>query len=507
MKNIYRLIGLLIGMLCQETLLAQDGVSIGSTNPPPASALLELKSDSKGFLPPRMSTAQRKAIASPASGLIVFDIDQAQLYLFDGTQWQALTGGASGNNSIIPPQIFPPTGEIQGNGYFGVDVDINGSYAVVGCPGSYSGATRSGAAFVYKKNPDGSWEKTAKLLASDPQTNANFGATVAVHGNYIVVGSPLFDVGAITDGGKVYIFVKGVDENWTQQAAFTKDGGPVVYDYFGINVDISSTATSGPVMIAGAPSADLSGNNRGIACTYRFNGTSWVFIQTLAPADRADNDNFGYELTIDGDYCAISAPYQKNIPYNTLNAGAVYIYVLGGGVWTLQQKLSGFTAESQFGYSLSISGDKIAIGAPMASPYSNTTAQVSIYSRSAATWSNSSNIYIVSSSGFDVTNRLGIALCLDGNNLLISMPAAYQNHIGGTSTYVKLSYCLLYKSFSGNFVFQKMINDNDPFPPNFGNNIFGNSVSLTNGNYIIGVPNKTVNGVGGAGTVAFGYIE
>jgi len=61
----------------------------GTTNVPVASAILEAVSTTKGFLPPRMTTAQRTAISSPAAGLIVFDTDTTKSYTYDGSTWQA----------------------------------------------------------------------------------------------------------------------------------------------------------------------------------------------------------------------------------------------------------------------------------------------------------------------------------------------------------------------------------------------------------------------------------
>lgn len=69
--------------------LAQQGVSIGA-NAPVASAMLEVKSVTKGFLPPGMSGAQRAAIASPAPGLMVSETGYRRLFLYTGTTWRYL---------------------------------------------------------------------------------------------------------------------------------------------------------------------------------------------------------------------------------------------------------------------------------------------------------------------------------------------------------------------------------------------------------------------------------
>lgn len=67
-------------------------VSIGTSSDPVASAALDVVSTTKGFLPPRMTDAQRAAIASPAEGLILFNTDNKGVAYRDGTNWGYLSG-------------------------------------------------------------------------------------------------------------------------------------------------------------------------------------------------------------------------------------------------------------------------------------------------------------------------------------------------------------------------------------------------------------------------------
>ena len=68
----------------------QGNVGIGTTAPN-ASSILELQSTDKGFLLPRMTTAQRTAIASPAAGLIVFDTTENLLYIYKSGAWSKVS--------------------------------------------------------------------------------------------------------------------------------------------------------------------------------------------------------------------------------------------------------------------------------------------------------------------------------------------------------------------------------------------------------------------------------
>lgn len=67
-------------------------IRLGS-NPQAASSVLDVQSTTQGFLPPRMTTTQRNAIATPATGLLVYDSTLLSLYQYNGTAWVAVGGG------------------------------------------------------------------------------------------------------------------------------------------------------------------------------------------------------------------------------------------------------------------------------------------------------------------------------------------------------------------------------------------------------------------------------
>jgi hypothetical protein len=71
--------------------LSNGGVRVGSSYATTdATAQLEIVSTTKGFLPPRMTTTQKNAISSPASGLMVYDTDTNKLCCYNGTSWNDL---------------------------------------------------------------------------------------------------------------------------------------------------------------------------------------------------------------------------------------------------------------------------------------------------------------------------------------------------------------------------------------------------------------------------------
>jgi len=90
MKKLKLLFLAIATMIAGYGLTAQSGVSIsedGSTTD--GSAMLDVKSTSKGFLPPRMTTVERDAISSLAEGLVIYNTDSKTLQVFDGTLWSS----------------------------------------------------------------------------------------------------------------------------------------------------------------------------------------------------------------------------------------------------------------------------------------------------------------------------------------------------------------------------------------------------------------------------------
>lgn len=98
--------------------IIEGSVGIGTPTPTTSSAL-DVNSTSKGMLVPRMTTAQRNAIASPVNGLLVYNISTNQFNYFDGTVWVAAVGpqgaaGPQGPAGTVGPQ--GPQGNVGAQG-------------------------------------------------------------------------------------------------------------------------------------------------------------------------------------------------------------------------------------------------------------------------------------------------------------------------------------------------------------------------------------------------------
>ncbi len=92
---------LLFSTMLVISLLSTAQVGIG-TNTLNASAQLDVTSTTKGFLPPRMTLAERNLIATPATGLVLWCIDCNEMQVYNGTAWRNINGAASSSATSLP---------------------------------------------------------------------------------------------------------------------------------------------------------------------------------------------------------------------------------------------------------------------------------------------------------------------------------------------------------------------------------------------------------------------
>src|SRR6185503_11494045 len=135
--------------------------------------------------------------------------------------------------------------------------------------------------------------------------------------------------------GSAYVFVRN-GTTWTQQQKLTASDG-TANDEFG-----NSVAIIGETVMVGAHLADLPSNSEAGAA-YRFtrSGTVWTEVQKLIPTAGPSGpilgDHFGESLATSGNRLVVGADHDDS-PETA--AGAVYVFVVGGGGYVLQQTLS-----------------------------------------------------------------------------------------------------------------------------------------------------------------------
>ena len=491
-------------------LMAQN-VGIGTTSPN-SSAVLDLSATNKGMLIPRLTTAQRKAIVNPAMGLMAFDTDKGTVMFFDGSAWRAMSFSDENKTEAQSRSAAQP----EMSSGFGTRVAISGNYAIVGAPRfGGTGLINMGLAFIFNKTAAG-WKQVARLAARDSAGSDYFGGAVAISGDYAVVGCSNKTVGANVAQGKAYVYHRS-GSSWALDTILVKPGGQA-YDDLGWSVAVCAFNSGGPGLAIGIPYSDVTGPDKGEVYFYtKKTSGQWSFVQNISPTDLSNADYYGSTIAMDTDYVAIAANGQDNITYAYPDAGAVYIYAFGGGVWNFQQKLQGTTSRGQFGFAVSLSSNKLAVGAPWATTYNNTSSSVYLFSRTGSTWSTITSLFIynfeivpnagqlqpVSGSSISIANlSFGISVSLYGNTLLVGASGGTDYPNGGSSYYSdRVGAVYIYKNLSGNSYTRTNLIQSD-FPST--GDLFGQSVSIFQNKYVVGSPHAIVNGLTNAGNVYFG---
>lgn len=281
---------------------------------------------------------------------------------------------------------------------FGWSVDISDSTVIVGAHHEGHNAVggayeyHAGSAYIFDLGLDGIWTQSQKIVGSDraddhvyPEGRPDptdedlsdlFGGSVAISGDYIVVGSHNHDYGPAGVGtgflwnqGCAYIFERsgGVWTEATKIQSSIRKG----WDRFGYAVDLDSN-----IVVVGVYAEDESEfeaaslMNAGGAYIFERNlAGDWLQIQKLDASDRSTGDHFGRDVAISGNNLVIGAE-QEDIDDggdDTLsNAGAAYVFVKDdAGVWSEIQKVTASDRANTdlMGESVGISGTSFIVGA------------------------------------------------------------------------------------------------------------------------------------------------
>lgn len=312
------------------------------------------------------------------------------------------------------------------NDRFGCSLAIDGNTIAVGAYGQGYDAdganlkAGAGATYIFTRT-DTTWTLQQKLTGEGVNgrvASDSFGTSVSLDGDTVAIGASGqdFDVdgaNTLNSAGATYIFFR-TGASWSLQQKITGEGvnGRLSSDAFGRSVSIV-----GNVLSAGASShnyfsaSDTYSKGTGAVFTYSRSVDSWTFDQkinslgTVTPVARLHSidANFGSAVAISDDSLTMvtSAPQDSSDPnsnVDTLGAGAAFVYIKSGEDWVLQQKLvaegvNARMANDNFGNSLAIDGDTIAVGvqaqgypANGAGGASSAAGAVFIYTRSIGAW-------------------------------------------------------------------------------------------------------------------------
>jgi hypothetical protein len=278
------------------------------------------------------------------------------------------TRGASGWGSVTETAQLSPSHRANGDA-FGTAMALSDDTLVIGAPNIYQEA--NGAVDVFTRPPGGwtSATETATLTASDGATGDYLGGGVAVDGDTIVAGAADDDIGANTDQGSAYVFVRpgGGWVNATQTAKLTASDG-AAHDSLG-----AAVAFAGDRIAVGAPFAEVDGlQYTGAAYVFDKPTTGWADATEtakLTPRDvQGDSTGwYGYALAMAGTTIVSGAPWS-----NPDASGNAYVYELDttppdttitsgpAGTITVDHATFGFTSEAGAMFECRVDNDPFA---------------------------------------------------------------------------------------------------------------------------------------------------
>lgn len=243
MKNNFRLLVVILGIIAVTPVIAQkDNVGIGTTKPD-QSAVLDISSSTKGLLMPRMSLQQRNSIQNPAQGLVVYQTDfLSGFYFYDGVEWKTMTT----QNSVAG---VDGDWTLQGN------AGTNGSTDFIG--------TTDGSPLVFKVN-----NRRSGFIDPNATGNAFFGYETAL----LVSGAQNTGVGSqslknLTSGNNNTAFgyrtlvAGGNGGGNTAIGSFALESNTSGYSNIAIGVGAMKTNTNGGNNISIGPNALYSLND------------------------------------------------------------------------------------------------------------------------------------------------------------------------------------------------------------------------------------------------------
>jgi hypothetical protein len=226
---------------------------------------------------------------------------------------------------------------------FGHAVALDGDTALIGAYGDDDAGSWTGAAYVFTRT-GGVWTQHAKLLADDATDQGHFGYSVALEGDTALVGA----YGGGFNGGSAYVFTRtgGV---WTQQAKLQPNDS-IFWDYFGWSV-----ALGGDTALISDPL------DKRAAYFFERAGDAWTQQARIQMPPTIPEGYFGFGLAVEGDVALVGSHPDDDVPI----WDSVFLFVRSDGVWTQEYEFqpTDLGDDDQLGWEISLDGDTAMIGA------------------------------------------------------------------------------------------------------------------------------------------------
>ena len=259
-------------------------------------------------------------------------------------------------NSVVSAGVVAAA-DAQEVDRLGSSTAIDGDLAAFGAPNEDGGPgnplPETGAVYVFERG-ETTWEAQAKLLASDAGANYLFGSAVEISGDYLIAGAP----GRASSLGGVYVFARD-----TETGEWDLGASPLITDLTGSDMLGAAVAISGDWLAVGGPGHDTGGTNTGAVWISERTGpgNTWSNGVRLQASDAQMGDQFGWSVALSGDWLAVGAPGEDGPSDQRPDAGAVYVFhrTGPGNVWDAGTKLVPDSPglADQFGFDVDLSGE------------------------------------------------------------------------------------------------------------------------------------------------------
>ena len=310
--------------------------------------------------------------------------------------------------------------DAAGGDRFGTTLAMSGDYAIVGAPRKDGIGRNSGAAYVFRRQGT-EWVEQAKLVSPEETRSDYFGISVAIDGDTALVGAHRSNE-PLADCGSVYVFDR-TGENWSQTTKLTAPD-PDSFAYFGFSVGID-----GNTAIVGATRDDEAGIDAGAAYVFVRNQFGWAPQAKLIGNNTAAEDNFGYAVDVDGDFAIATSPKNRG-------SGSAYIYKREGTEW--QQKRNRVRIRmipidpdgaASFGVSVDIKGETAVIGASGGNVGEEVVGAAYVFTQNEPPFWNQHTKLVAGDRG--AGDQLGFAVAIGENEVIAGAP---KHNAGGLSS-------------------------------------------------------------------------
>ncbi len=344
---------------------------------------------------------------------------------------------------------------------FGKSVAISGNYSIIGAWTDDERGPEAGAAYVYFRADEKTdhWMLRERLLASDGEAFNNFGGKVAIEGDYAFVTAQGNDDFA----GAVYIFNRnagGADAWGEVQKIMAPDKSSG--DYFGTSITVNNGR-----MAVGAYGEDDKGRSAGAVYTFQLSNDEWKFENKIHDQEGAPNDRFGSSVVLTENTLIVGANRDNK-------AGSIIIYEKQAEGWNQTLKIfsSDGKAKDRFGSSLAISGDYLAVGAQGAEAFMGA---VYVFERNLGGENNWGEVKKIQPMDADTDDRFGKTIAMSGEYLLVGSEG-HEMGMGATYLFRKD------KEGESNWGLANKMNAMDGSP----RDLFGSSVAMSGEDIFIG---------------------